>query len=101
MQKSNPKKSRKKPQSQSRPGEEWKMHPRPVYNPALKSQVKLNGKTLLITGGDSGIGRAVSVLFAKEGADVAIVYLDEHKDAKETQSIIEKEDEKKCLLIPG
>ena len=59
---------------------------------------KPEGKTLLITGGDSGIGRAVAVLFAKEGADVAIVYLDEHKDAKETQSIIEQEHGKKMFI---
>ena len=101
MQKSNTKKIQKKPQSQSRPGDEWKMKPRPVYNSPIKSTGKLDNKVLLITGGDSGIGRAVAVLFAQEGADVAIVYLDEHKDAKETQSIIEQGHGKKCLLIPG
>jgi len=101
MQKSNPKKIQKKPQSQSRPGDEWKMDPRPVYNASVKGLGKLDNKVLLITGGDSGIGRAVAVLFAREGADVAIVYLNEHKDAEETQAIIEKEHGKKCLLIPG
>jgi NAD(P)-dependent dehydrogenase (short-subunit alcohol dehydrogenase family) len=101
MQKSNTKKMQKKPQSQSRPGDEWKMNPRPVYNSSLKGTGQFYNKVLLITGGDSGIGRAVAVLFAREGADVAIVYLDEHKDAKETQSIIERDHAKKCLLTPG
>jgi NAD(P)-dependent dehydrogenase (short-subunit alcohol dehydrogenase family) len=100
MQKGNTKKIQRKPQTQTRPGQEWKMEPRPVYDSAQKTG-KLHGKTLLITGGDSGIGRAVAVLFAKEGADVSIVYLNEHKDAKETQSIIQQEHGKKCLLIPG
>ena len=100
MQKGNTKKIQRKPQTQTRPGQEWKMEPRPVYDSAQKTG-KLYGKTLLITGGDSGIGRAVAVLFAKEGADVSIVYLNEHKDAKETQSIIQQEHGKKCLLIPG
>ncbi len=101
MQKANTKKSQKKPQSQSRPGNEWKMEPRPLYNSYSKGTGKLEGKILLVSGGDSGIGRAVAVLFAKEGADVAIIYLDEHKDAEETQFIIEQEYGKKCLLIPG
>src|SRR6476620_9392296 len=101
MKKSNTKKIQKKPQSQSRPGAEWKMKPRPVFYPSVKGTGKLDSKILLITGGDSGIGRAVAVLFAREGADVSIIYLDEHKDAKETRSIIEQEHGKKCLLIPG
>src|SRR6476661_974784 len=100
MQKGNTKKIQRKPQTQTRPGQEWKMEPRPVYDSAQKTG-KLHGKTLLITGGDSGIGRAVAVLFAKEGADVSIVYLNEHKDAKETQSVIQQEHGRKCLLIPG
>ena len=100
MQKGNTKKIQRKPQTQTRPGQEWKMEPRPVYDSAQKTG-KLHGKTLLITGGDSGIGRAVAVLFAKEGADVSIVYLNEHKDAKETQSVIQQEQGRKCLLIPG
>ena len=100
MQKANTKKIQRKPQTQTRPGQEWKMEPRPVYDSAQRTG-KLQSKTLLITGGDSGIGRAVAVLFAKEGADVSIVYLNEHKDAKETQSIIEEEHGKKCLLISG
>ena len=101
MQKTNQKKIKKKPQSQSRPGDEWKMDPVPVFNSSFKASGKLDNKVLFITGGDSGIGRAVSVLFAREGADVAIVYLDEHKDAKETQSIIEQKHGKRCILIPG
>jgi NAD(P)-dependent dehydrogenase (short-subunit alcohol dehydrogenase family) len=61
---------------------------------------KLRGMTALITGGDSGIGRAVAVLYAREGADVAIVYLDEHEDAEETQRCVQKEGQR-CLLLPG
>ncbi len=61
---------------------------------------KLQDRVALITGGDSGIGRAVAVLFAREGADVAIVYLDEHDDAAETKTAVEKEG-RRCLLIPG
>jgi hypothetical protein len=77
-------------QSQSHPGDEWKMELRPVYNSPIQGTGKLDNKVLLNTGGDSGKGRAVAVLVAREGADLAIVYLDEHKDAKETQSIIEQ-----------
>ena len=77
------------------------MHPRPEsqarrYKPAGK----LAGKTALITGGDSGIGRSVAVMFAKEGADVAIVYLNEHRDADETGRLIEAEGSR-CLKIAG
>jgi NAD(P)-dependent dehydrogenase (short-subunit alcohol dehydrogenase family) len=61
----------------------------------------LNGKIALITGADSGIGKAVAVLFAKEGADIAIAYLNEHKDARDTAGIIQKRYNRKCLLIPG
>lgn len=61
---------------------------------------KLTGKVALITGGDSGIGRAVAVTYAKEGADVAIVYLSEHEDAKETKRQVEQEG-RKCILIAG
>jgi NAD(P)-dependent dehydrogenase (short-subunit alcohol dehydrogenase family) len=90
------------PQKQNKqPGIEAKMNPRPEFIKAgYKPAGKLNGKTALITGGDSGIGRAVSVHYAKEGADVAIVYLDEDQDAIETRQLVEAEG-RKCLLIKG
>src|ERR1700754_3170903 len=90
------------PQAQSRqPGIEEEMRPRPQsIKKDYKAAGKLDGKVALITGGDSGIGRAVSVHFAKEGADVAIVYLDEDDDAQETKRLVE-EAGKKCLLLPG
>jgi NAD(P)-dependent dehydrogenase (short-subunit alcohol dehydrogenase family) len=99
MQKSNPKKQLRASQHQNRPGAEYKMKPAPVYDrKELQSSGRLTGKVALVTGGDSGIGRAVSVLFAKEGADIAIVYLNEHKDAADTQEIIE-EYGRSCKLI--
>jgi NAD(P)-dependent dehydrogenase (short-subunit alcohol dehydrogenase family) len=102
MQKANPKKPLRKPQSQKKPGLEFKMTPPPQFNkPQMRSGLKLNNKIAFITGGDSGIGRAVSVLFAKEGADIAIVYLTENKDADDTKKFIEKEFGRKCLLIAG
>ena len=78
------------------------MAPRPEYvAPHYQGAGKLEGKTALITGGDSGIGRAVAVLYAREGADVAIVYLpEEQRDAEETRRAVEAEG-KRCLLIPG
>lgn len=83
------------------PGLEYIMKPRPIFdNPDYTGSCKLEGKVALITGGDSGIGRAVSLAFAKEGADVVIVYLNEHKDAEETKYFVEKQGVK-CLLIPG
>lgn len=89
-------------QKQRRPGIEKKIEPRPQYlAPDYRGSGKLKGKAALITGGDSGIGRAVAVLFAREGADVALVFLPEEKiDAKETAIQIEKEGGK-ALLIPG
>lgn len=101
MQKSNPKKSLRKPQSQPRPGIEKKMDPQPIAeNEQQAGSGKLQGKTALITGGDSGIGRAVAILFAKEGADVAISYLNEEEDANDTKMEVEKFS-RKCLLLPG
>lgn len=83
------------------PGVENKMHPQPEYiNPNYKPAGKLLGKTALITGGDSGIGRAVAIHFAKEGADVAIAYLDENIDAQETQKLVENEG-RVCILFKG
>lgn len=100
MQKSSPKKKIRKAQHQNRPGKEYKMEPLPVYDQKkVKSSGKLSGKVALITGGDSGIGKAVAILFAKEGADIAIVYLNEHVDAEHTKKIVEEYGQK-CLLIP-
>lgn len=90
------------PQTQkNQPGDEHKMKPEPIYiRKNYKGSDKLKGKVALITGGDSGIGRSVAVHFAREGADIAIVYLDEGKDARDTQALIKKE-QQKCLLIKG
>jgi len=79
------------PQSQDvQPGMEYLMYPRPIFdNPNYKGSGKLKGKVAVITGGDSGIGRAVAVAYAKEGAKVVIVYLNEHRDAMETKKYIE------------
>jgi NAD(P)-dependent dehydrogenase (short-subunit alcohol dehydrogenase family) len=93
------KKELRKPQSQSRPGKESKMQPEPVFEKEEQPGTgKLRDKVALITGGDSGIGRAVAVLFAKEGADVAIVYLNEHEDANETKEHVEKYG-RRCMLV--
>lgn len=90
------------PQAQDRqPGREHEMTPAPQYDdPNYIGSGKLQDKVALITGGDSGIGRAVAVYYAKEGADVAIVYLDEHQDANETKEAVESYG-RRCLLIPG
>lgn len=83
------------------PGLESIMNPRPVFeDTAYRASGKLSHKTAIITGGDSGIGRAVAIAFAKEGADVAIVYFNEHDDAGETKALIEREG-RRCLLIHG
>ena len=83
------------------PGFEYLMQPRPIAsNPYYKGSGKLKDKVAIITGGDSGIGRAVAYLFAKEGADLVISYLCEHEDAKETKKNIECLG-RRCLLVPG
>ncbi len=90
------------PQHQaSQPGLESEMDPKPQFlSSNYQAANKLHGKVALVTGGDSGIGRAIAILFAKEGANVAISYLDEHSDAEETKQHIEAEGQE-CLLIPG
>lgn len=95
-------KQQRPPQQQDRqPGIEAEMQPRPVAeDPNYRGSGKLRGKVALITGGDSGIGRAVAIAYAKEGADVAIVYLDEHEDAEETKRQVEQEG-RRCLTLAG
>jgi NAD(P)-dependent dehydrogenase (short-subunit alcohol dehydrogenase family) len=84
-----------------RPGREHEMKPRPkAEDEKHRGSGKLRNKVAIITGGDSGIGRAVAIAFAKEGAAVAIVYLEEEKDANETRRLVEEHDGR-CLLIPG
>ncbi|MBV9242977.1 MAG: SDR family oxidoreductase [Acidobacteria bacterium] len=89
-------------QEQPRPGIEAEMDPRPQFlAPEYRGSQKLEGKAAIVTGGDSGIGRSVAVLFAREGADVAIVYLPEEEiDAAETARHIEREG-RRCLRLPG
>jgi NAD(P)-dependent dehydrogenase (short-subunit alcohol dehydrogenase family) len=100
--KTDTKKQIRKKQSQKRPGIEAMLDPQPVFDyPELKGSGKLDGKIAVISGGDSGIGRAVAILFAKEGADIAIMYLNEHRDARETGKIIEKMYGRKFILIAG
>jgi len=90
------------PQTQDQqPGSQEQMSPQPnTIPPGYRGSGKLAGRVALITGGDSGIGRAVAVAYAKEGADVAIVYLNEHEDANETRRLVE-ETGRKCVLIAG
>ncbi len=82
------------------PGREAEMHPRPDHAPRHRGSDRLEGRVALITGGDSGIGRAVAVLFAREGADVAITYLDESDDARETAEAVRAEG-RACCSIAG
>jgi NAD(P)-dependent dehydrogenase (short-subunit alcohol dehydrogenase family) len=98
MKKSSSKQTRP-PQQQRKPGVESKMQPRPRSKMSeYRGTGKLEGQVALVTGGDSGIGRAAAIAFAKEGADVAIVYLDEHSDARETCGEIERR-ERRCVAI--
>jgi NAD(P)-dependent dehydrogenase (short-subunit alcohol dehydrogenase family) len=99
------KKSKQKtepPQAQNQqPGLQSEMTPQPVSeDPNYRAAGKLQDKVAIITGGDSGIGRAVAIAFAKEGADICVAYLSEHKDARETKKQVEAEG-RQCLLVPG
>ncbi len=88
-------------QKQSMPGSTTEMQPRPDHGEeSYKGSGRLRDKKAVITGGDSGIGRAVALAFAREGADVVVSYLDEHDDAEETKALIEAEG-RKALLLPG
>lgn len=89
-------------QSQNvQPGMEYLMNPRPIFdNPNYMGSGKLQGKVAIITGGDSGLGRAAAVAFAKEGAKLVIPYYNEHRDAKETKDYIEKMGGE-CIIMPG
>ena len=82
------------------PGHESQLEPKPDWEPRYKGSDRLKDKVALITGADSGIGRAVAALFAREGANIAILYLCEHDDAKKTQAIVEKEG-RKAITIAG
>ena len=96
-----PKQQQPAQQQHRRPGLESDMTPRPKSDdPQHRGTGKLRGKVAVITGGDSGIGRAVAIAFAREGADVVIVYLNEHNDARETVQLVEKEG-RRCLALPG
>ncbi len=88
-------------QHQSKPGQESKLDPAPMYDaPFYRGSEKLKGQVAIITGADSGIGRAVAVFFAREGADIAALYLNEHKDAEATKKAVEEEG-RRCLLLSG
>jgi NAD(P)-dependent dehydrogenase (short-subunit alcohol dehydrogenase family) len=88
-------------QHQSKPGSEAELQLAPMFEaPSYKGSEKLKNRVALITGGDSGIGRAVAVLFAREGADVAIAYLDEHEDAEDTKRAVEVEG-RRCITLSG
>ena len=90
-----------KNQDQEKPGFEYKLEPQPeIISKNYRGSDKLKNKTALITGGDSGIGRSVAVHFAREGANIAIVYLSEDEDALETKKLVEKEGQS-CLIIEG
>lgn len=88
------------PQQQAPPGKESEMKPRPVARKARRASGKLEGKVAIVTGGDSGIGRAVAVMYAQEGADVVIAYRQSHDDANETKRMVEQEG-RRCVTIAG
>lgn len=89
------------PHQARQPGREREMQPRPIYiRDDYRGSGRLENKVAIVTGGDSGIGRAVAIHFAREGAHVAVVYLDEHEDAQETKRLVEAEN-RGCLLLPG
>ena len=93
--------SKFKTQKQKKPGIEAKMNPKPEYiSKKYKASGKLKNKIAVITGGDSGIGRSIAVHYAHEGADIAIIYLSENKDAKETKKLVEAQN-RKCQLLKG
>lgn len=85
-------------QQNQQPGKENEMHPKPIYDDGKPGLGRLKKKVAIITGGDSGIGRAVAVQFAKEGADVVIVYLNEHEDAQETAEVMARYGKKPLLI---
>jgi NAD(P)-dependent dehydrogenase (short-subunit alcohol dehydrogenase family) len=88
-------------QRQPKPGEESALDPAPMYDaPHYRGSAKLQDMTAIITGGDSGIGRAVCVLFAREGADIALLYLNEHEDASITRAAVEREG-RRCEIVAG
>ncbi len=99
MQKQSKSKPVRKKQTQARPGLESKMKPVPLSKLPESRKGKLEGKVALITGGDSGIGKAIAILFAQEGANIVISYLNEHSDARQTQREVEKYCQ--CLIVPG
>jgi NAD(P)-dependent dehydrogenase (short-subunit alcohol dehydrogenase family) len=80
------------------PGDEHTLDPKPDWEPRYKGSDRLKGKVAIVTGSDSGIGRAVAALYAREGANIAIIYLDEHEDAEKTKQIVENEGTKAITL---
>ena len=86
---------------EEQPGLEYKMEPKPIFdNPNYKGSGKLKNKVAIITGGDSGLGRAAAIAFVKEGAKIVIPYYNEHKDANDTKKYIESLNGE-CLLLSG